>query len=140
MICLEFSHELDNHRNIEERMYIVDVCQSDSSMVDNLLLQHLRSVVQALNMFGNSEVMDDDLHKNLEDDEVQEVLRTGTDLREYAQQIDSELKIAEQKSIQDYLKESENIASLHTQIESCDNILERMETMLLSFQVISLFK
>lgn len=79
--------------------------------------------------------MDDDLHKNLEDDEVQEVLRTGTDLREYAQQIDSELKIAEQKSIQDYLKESENIASLHTQIESCDNILERMETMLLSFQV-----
>lgn len=88
-------------------------------------------------MGGNYKSVDEDIQKNLEDDEVKEVLRTGTDLREYARQIDSELKLAEQKSIQDYLKESENIASLHSQIEDCDSILERMENMLLSFQVIS---
>lgn len=86
-------------------------------------------------MGGNYKSVDEDIQKNLEDDEVKEVLRTGTDLREYARQIDSELKLAEQKSIQDYLKESENIASLHSQIEDCDSILERMENMLLSFQV-----
>ncbi|XP_077286591.1 vacuolar protein sorting 52 [Arctopsyche grandis] len=87
-----------------------------------------------VNMSGILKGVDDDIHKNLEDDEVKEVLRTGTDLREYARQIDSELKLAEQKSIEDYLKESENIASLHSQIEDCDSILERMENMLLSFQ------
>lgn len=89
-------------------------------------------------MGGNYKGVDEDIQKNLEDDEVKDVLRTGTDLREYARQIDSELKLAEQKSIQDYLKESENIASLHSQIEDCDSILERMENMLLSFQVILL--
>uniref|UniRef100_A0A8B9V2M4 Vacuolar protein sorting-associated protein 52 homolog n=1 Tax=Anas zonorhyncha TaxID=75864 RepID=A0A8B9V2M4_9AVES len=40
----------------------------------------------------------------------------------------------ERASIRDYIKESENIASLHTQITACDTILERMEQMLGAFQ------
>lgn len=68
------------------------------------------------------------------DDVVQEVLKTGTDLRQYSRQIEKELKEVENKSIQDYIKESENIASLHNQIAACDNILEKMESMLMSFQ------
>jgi hypothetical protein len=36
------------------------------------------------------------------------------------------LKEVENKSIQDYIKESQNIASLHNQIAACDNILEVM--------------
>ena len=64
------------------------------------------------------------LPDDLEDDVVQEVLKTGTDLRQYSRQIEKELKEAENKSIQDYIKESQNIASLHNQIAACDNILE----------------
>lgn len=73
--------------------------------------------------------------QSLEDDVVQEILKTGTDLRQYSKQIEKELKDVENKSIQDYIKESQNIASLHNQIGACDDILERMEDMLMSFQV-----
>lgn len=76
----------------------------------------------------------DELECYLEDGEVQEVLRTGTDLRQYSKQIERQLKDVENKSIQDYIKESQNIVSLHNQINACDKILERMESMLLSFQ------
>lgn len=61
---------------------------------------------------------------DLEDDLVQEVLKTGTDLRQYSTEIEKELQEVENKCIQDYIKESENIASLHNQIAACDNILE----------------
>ncbi|XP_012256870.2 vacuolar protein sorting-associated protein 52 homolog [Athalia rosae] len=71
---------------------------------------------------------------DLEDDVVQQVLTMGTDLRQYSRQIEKELKEVENKSIQDYIQESQNIASLHNQIDACDNILEKMESMLLSFK------
>lgn len=64
------------------------------------------------------------LPQDLGDDVVQEVLKTGTDLRQYSRQIEKELKEVENKSIQDYIKESENIAELHNQIAACDDILE----------------
>lgn len=67
---------------------------------------------------------DGQLSHDLGDDVVQEVLKTGTDLRQYSRQIEKELKEVENKSIQDYIKESQNIASLHNQIAACDNILE----------------
>lgn len=72
-------------------------------------------------MFDSSEGQ---LPQDLGDDVVQEVLKTGTDLRQYSRQIEKELKEVENKSIQDYIKESQNIASLHNQIAACDNILE----------------
>ncbi|CAD0196112.1 unnamed protein product [Chrysodeixis includens] len=75
-----------------------------------------------------------DVDTNLEDFEIQEVLRNGTDLREYAIQLDKGIKDAEKTSVADYLKESENIASLHNQIEDCDGILAKMESMLMVFQ------
>ncbi|XP_022124529.2 vacuolar protein sorting-associated protein 52 homolog [Pieris rapae] len=78
--------------------------------------------------------MSEILDKNLEDIEIQEVLMNGTDLREYALEIDKSIKEAEKAAVADYLKESENIGSLHNQIEECDGILERMENMLLVFQ------
>ncbi|XP_034948479.1 vacuolar protein sorting-associated protein 52 homolog [Chelonus insularis] len=82
-------------------------------------------------IFDNIETQ---LPPDFEDDVVQEVLKTGTDLRQYSRQIEKELKEVENKSIQDYIKESQNIASLHNQIAACDNILEKMESMLIGFQ------
>ncbi|XP_051991491.1 vacuolar protein sorting-associated protein 52 homolog isoform X2 [Xyrauchen texanus] len=77
-----------------------------------------------------------DIHiqANLEDDLVKEALKTGVDLRQYSKQVETELQRIEQVSIKDYIKESQNIASLHNQITACDSILERMEGMLSSFQ------
>lgn len=82
---------------------------------------------KARKMSGEIDIYDDQeaqLPQDLGDDVVQEVLKTGTDLRQYSRQIEKELKEVENKSIQDYIKESENIASLHNQIAACDNILE----------------
>ncbi|XP_016109084.1 vacuolar protein sorting-associated protein 52 homolog [Sinocyclocheilus grahami] len=68
-----------------------------------------------------------DIHiqANLEDDLVKEALKTGVDLRQYSKQVETELQRIEQASIKDYIKESQNIASLHNQITACDSILEQ---------------
>lgn len=73
--------------------------------------------------------------QQLEVEEIQEILNTGTDLRQYSRQIEKQFKEVENKSIEDYIKESQNIAYLHNQIGDCDSILERMEQMLMNFQV-----
>ena len=36
-------------------------------------------------------------------------------MREYSEQVEEELKTVENQSIQDYIRESQNIASLHNQ-------------------------
>lgn len=71
---------------------------------------------------------------NTPDNVVQDILNTFTDLRQYSKEIEDELKSTENESINVYIKESENIASLHNQITACDQILERMEDMLMDFQ------
>uniref|UniRef100_A0A2K5CWV6 Vacuolar protein sorting-associated protein 52 homolog n=1 Tax=Aotus nancymaae TaxID=37293 RepID=A0A2K5CWV6_AOTNA len=62
------------------------------------------------------------------------ILDEVDDLRHYSKQVELELQQIEQKSIRDYIQESENIASLHNQITACDAVLERMEQMLGAFQ------
>ncbi|XP_059480069.1 vacuolar protein sorting-associated protein 52 homolog [Neocloeon triangulifer] len=85
-----------------------------------------------------AEKNDDDrgqqLEHNLDDEVLQEILGSGLDLRRYCKQVEGELLQAENNSIQDYIKESQNIASLHNQISTCDGILERMESILQGFQ------
>ncbi|XP_078272308.1 vacuolar protein sorting-associated protein 52 homolog isoform X1 [Rhinoraja longicauda] len=78
--------------------------------------------------------VDTHIQANLEDELVKEALKTGVDLRHYSKQVETELQYIEHASIKDYIKESENIASLHNQITACDTILERMEQMLGTFQ------
>lgn len=72
--------------------------------------------------------------EQLDNEEVREILKNTTDLRQYSRQIEKEFKDVENKSIEDYIAESQNIASLHNQIGECDDVLERMETMLMNFQ------
>ncbi|EDS27049.1 vacuolar protein sorting [Culex quinquefasciatus] len=71
----------------------------------------------------------------IEDGEVQELLKTtGTDLRQYSAQIEKEFKEVENRSIEDYIAQSQNIANLHNQIGTTSNILERMEAGLMEIQ------
>ncbi|XP_061477503.1 vacuolar protein sorting-associated protein 52 homolog isoform X4 [Rhineura floridana] len=90
-----------------------------------------------LDLTSDEFILDEvDIHiqANLEDALVQEALKTGVDLRQYSKQVEVELQQIENASIKDYIKESKNIASLHTQITACDAVLQRMEAMLSSFQ------
>ncbi|KAF7235308.1 hypothetical protein EYD10_17863 [Varanus komodoensis] len=90
-----------------------------------------------LDLTSDEFILDEvDVHiqANLGDALVREALKTGVDLRQYSKQVERELQQIENASIKDYIKESKNIASLHTQITACDAVLERMEAMLSSFQ------
>lgn len=57
------------------------------------------------------------LPEQLDNEEVREILKNTTDLRQYSRQIEKEFKEVENKSIEDYIKESQNIAALHNQID-----------------------
>ncbi|XP_072015361.1 vacuolar protein sorting-associated protein 52 homolog [Amphiura filiformis] len=90
-----------------------------------------------LDLTSDEFILDEvDVHiqQNLEDEVVKAALESGVDLRQYSKQVEAELQQVENASIQDYIKESQNIASLHNQIAACDTILERMEQMLSGFQ------
>eukprot|EP00063_Salmo_salar_P022364 XP_013997199.1 PREDICTED: vacuolar protein sorting-associated protein 52 homolog isoform X1 [Salmo salar] len=110
--------------------YLQDEMQPDTDAMAPLNLGEL-------DLTTNEFILDEvDIHiqANLEDDLVKEALKTGVDLRHYSKQVEGELQRIEQASIKDYIKESQNIASLHNQITACDSILERMEGMLSGFQ------
>jgi vacuolar protein sorting-associated protein 52 len=76
----------------------------------------------------------DDLSEFQNDSAVQDALSKGIDLRQYAQEVEGALRQVERESIQDYIKESEGLAGLHTQIRQCDTVLDSMESMLRGFQ------
>ncbi|XP_070995309.1 vacuolar protein sorting-associated protein 52 homolog [Oncorhynchus clarkii lewisi] len=110
--------------------YLQDEMQPDTDAMAPLTLGDL-------DLTTDEFILDEvDIHiqANLEDDLVKEALKTGVDLRHYSKQVEGELQRIEQASIKDYIKESQNIASLHNQITACDSILERMEGMLSGFQ------
>lgn len=80
------------------------------------------------------DIVNGHIRENLEDELVQEALKTGVDLRHYSREIEKELRTVETSSIGDYIKESKQIAQLHKEMKSCDNILQLMEDMLGTFQ------
>ena len=76
----------------------------------------------------------DDLAGLQTDVAVAEALSSGRDLRQYAEEVERALRGVERESINDYIKESESLAGLHTQIRECDSVLDTMESMLRGFQ------
>eukprot|EP00965_Chrysotila_dentata_P116455 3849494-Pleurochrysis_carterae.AAC.1 len=77
---------------------------------------------------------DDDPREFQQDSTVQEALSKGIDLRQYALEVETALRSVERESINDYIKESESLAGLHTEIRECDSVLDSMESMLRGFQ------
>lgn len=129
----------DSHQENEDDPVIPDTNEGDSN--DNEDADEDLQVdldLGELDLTSQDEfILDEvDVHiqENLEDELVKEALEKGVDLRQYSRQIEGDLHEVENASILDYIKESENIASLHNQIASCDTILASMEKMLTSFQ------
>ncbi|XP_050273954.1 vacuolar protein sorting-associated protein 52 A-like isoform X4 [Quercus robur] len=79
--------------------------------------------------------LEQELEECKNDDVVANILFEGTKLREYTKGVENNLRKVELDSIQDYIKESDNLVSLHDQIRECDRILSQMETLLSGFQV-----
>ncbi len=78
--------------------------------------------------------LDDYLELFQQDGVIKEALSKGVDLQQYAAQIDAELRAAEIDSVSQYVMKSEDIVDLHGQVQDCDNILAKMQEMLLGFQ------
>ncbi|KAI7905195.1 Sac2 family-domain-containing protein [Cokeromyces recurvatus] len=78
--------------------------------------------------------MDDQLLAFQEDDIVSQALANEMDLREYAKQI-AEEKISVQRDLENnYIENIQHFVDLHTEIQSCDEILGHMEELLNVFQ------
>ncbi|KAH9547824.1 hypothetical protein CY35_11G056300 [Sphagnum magellanicum] len=86
----------------------------------------------------SDEVSLDGLQEELENLQGQQmianILGQGSQLREYACDVEEKLRQVELESIQDYMKESDNLVSLHAKIRECDTILTHMESLLGGFQ------
>lgn len=78
--------------------------------------------------------LDDYLELFQQDGVIKEALSKGVDLREYAQQIEEELRAAEAASVSQYVMKSADIVELHDEVQDCDNLLAKMQEMLLGFQ------
>lgn len=80
------------------------------------------------------EGLEQELEECRNDDVVTNILSKGTKLRDHTKGVENNLRQVELDSIQDYIKESDNLVSLHEQIRDCDIILSQMETLLSGFQ------
>lgn len=80
------------------------------------------------------EGLEQELEECKNDDAVANILSKGIKLRDHTKGVENNLRQVELDSIQDYIKESDNLVSLHDQIHDCDNILSQMETLLSGFQ------
>lgn len=80
------------------------------------------------------EGLEEELEECKYDDVVANILSKGMKLREYTKGVENNLRQVELDSIQDYIKESDNLVSLHDQIRDCDTILSQMEALLSGFQ------
>lgn len=70
----------------------------------------------------------------LDDNVLNQILKTETDLRDYSQQVESALKNHENLAIDKYIKSGEHIVTLHKHLNDCENVLEHTESVLFTFQ------
>ncbi|XP_042055499.1 vacuolar protein sorting-associated protein 52 A-like isoform X3 [Salvia splendens] len=80
------------------------------------------------------EGLEEELQDYKTDNVVTMILLKGTSSRNYTKDVEHNLRRIELDSIQDYIKDSDNLISLHDQIHDCNTILLQMEKLLSGFQ------
>ncbi|KAJ1296691.1 hypothetical protein BS78_01G321600 [Paspalum vaginatum] len=119
MEAVPAAEALDGHKDrFDLGVFVGDLAQDEEVTSDDESLEGLQQEL--------------DNCKN--DQEVANILANGIKLRDYTKGVENNIRQVELDSIQDYIKESENLVSLHDQIRDCDNILSQMETVLTGFQ------
>ncbi|KAH7331114.1 hypothetical protein KP509_20G015700 [Ceratopteris richardii] len=107
------------------------------SQVKNTLKQRLTDSFLRLTSlcdFISLEGLKEELEKLKVQNVIASILGKKSELNDYARDVGVKLQQVEVESIKDYMKESDNLISLHTQIRDCDSILEEMEGLLGGFQ------
>ncbi|KAK8692077.1 hypothetical protein V6N13_075558 [Hibiscus sabdariffa] len=114
------NHPSDTTKNVFDfETFVGDLIVEEDASSDDISLEGLQQ----------------ELEECKDDDVVANILSKGVKLREYTKGVENNLRKVELDSIQDYIKESDNLVSLHDQIRDCDSILSQMETLLSGFQV-----
>jgi len=72
----------------------------------------------------------DEIEMLKDDDLITKVLQQGVDIRECTRQVEAEMREIETDSVEDYMKESNNLKGLHEEISKCDAALKEMEDLL----------
>ncbi|PQQ13521.1 vacuolar protein sorting-associated protein 52 A [Prunus yedoensis var. nudiflora] len=116
-------HSYDENNDAQKMVFdlgafVGDLTVEDDASSDDISLEGLQQ----------------ELEECKNDDVVANILSKGTKLREYTKGVENNIRQVELDSIQDYIKESDNLVSLHDQIRDCDSILSQMETLLSGFQ------
>ncbi|CAH1715545.1 unnamed protein product [Aphis gossypii] len=70
----------------------------------------------------------------LDDNVLDQILKSETDLRNYSQQVESDLKHYENLDVEKYIKSGDQIVTLHKHLNHCENVLEHTESVLYTFQ------
>lgn len=78
--------------------------------------------------------MENDIAKFASEPSVRAVLEVGVDLQNYTAEIRKELEDVEGASIEDYLRQIPRVEKLHDEIITCDQVLESMEDLLVTFK------
>ncbi|KAM1225950.1 hypothetical protein TB2_044481 [Malus domestica] len=100
------------------------------AFVGDLTVEEDASSTDDISLEGLQQELEECKH----DDVVANILSKGTKFREHTKGVENNIRQVELESIQDYIKESDNLVSLHDQIRDCDSILSQMETLLSGFQ------
>jgi hypothetical protein len=80
------------------------------------------------------ETIEADLQQFRDDDVVRDALGKGVDLRQYARQVDEDLRALLLSSVPAYIDESPHCAALYKELNECDAILAKMESAMESWQ------
>ncbi|KAK8893171.1 Vacuolar protein sorting-associated protein 52 [Tritrichomonas musculus] len=78
--------------------------------------------------------MEQDIEQFAQDPSVREVLSVGVDLQNYGSEIQRQLKVVENESIEDYLHQVPYMKQLHEEIDQIDRNLETIENSLSQFK------
>ena len=78
--------------------------------------------------------MEQDIEQFAQDPSVREVLSVGVDLQNYGSEIQRQLKVVENESIEDYLNQVPYMRQLHEEIKQTDQNLETIENSLSQFK------
>uniref|UniRef100_A0A7S4PBY8 Vacuolar protein sorting-associated protein 52 homolog n=1 Tax=Paramoeba aestuarina TaxID=180227 RepID=A0A7S4PBY8_9EUKA len=78
--------------------------------------------------------LDELIDKFQQDERVKEALLLGLDMRDYGKQVEVNLRDEERSAVDDYIAVTSQLLHLHDEINGCDEILTRMESLLSGFQ------
>lgn len=122
---------------ILQRLSDVD---GEGSAVEQVFTQYLAAstsiVFEKKTRFEDIDLegLEEDMAEFHKDEIVEQALNKGVDLKKYYVDLERNLKVAEADCVSQYVDNSDKVADLHRNIQTCDGTLSRIEEMLLRFQ------